>query len=88
VGSVLGEGLVFGEDGVAVAEVLTPELRAAIPGGYGRWQGMAWYNSAHLESDLYLNHPELGGSCDANTEPSKGVMPWACVESRGDALLN
>ncbi len=44
VGSVLGEGLVFGEDGVAVAEVLTPELRAAIPGGYGRWKGMAWYN--------------------------------------------
>ena len=40
---VLGEGLVFGEDGVAIAEVLTPELRAAIPGGYGRWKGMAWY---------------------------------------------
>lgn len=43
VGSVLGEGLVFGEDGVAIAEVETPELRAAIPGGYGRWKGMAWY---------------------------------------------
>jgi N4-gp56 family major capsid protein len=41
--SVLGEGLVFGEDGVAIAEVVTPELRAAIPGGYGRWKGMAWY---------------------------------------------
>lgn len=40
---VLGEGLVFGEDGVAIAEVITPELRAAIPGGYGRWKGMAWY---------------------------------------------
>jgi N4-gp56 family major capsid protein len=43
VGSVLGEGLVFGEDGVALAEVETPELRAAIPGNFGRYQAVAWY---------------------------------------------
>jgi len=42
-GSVLGEGLVFGEDGVALAEVETPELRAAIPGNFGRYQAVAWY---------------------------------------------
>jgi len=43
VGSVLGEGLVFGDDGVALAEVETPELRAAIPGNFGRYQAVAWY---------------------------------------------
>jgi len=43
VASVLGEGLVFGEDGVALAEVETPELRAAIPGNFGRYQAVAWY---------------------------------------------
>ena len=43
VGSVLGEGLVFGDDGVALAEVETPELRAAIPGNFGRFQAVAWY---------------------------------------------
>lgn len=42
-GSVLGEGLVFGDDGVALAEVETPELRAAIPGNFGRYQAVAWY---------------------------------------------
>jgi hypothetical protein len=41
--SVLGEGLVFGDDGVALAEVETPELRAAIPGNFGRYQAVAWY---------------------------------------------
>lgn len=40
---VLGEGLVFGDDGVALAEVETPELRAAIPGNFGRYQAVAWY---------------------------------------------
>ncbi len=43
VGDVLGEGLVFGDDGVALAEVETPELRAAIPGNFGRYQAVAWY---------------------------------------------
>ena len=41
--SVLGEGVVFGEDAVALAEVLTPELRAAIPGDFGRAKAVAWY---------------------------------------------
>ena len=42
-GSVLGEGVVFGQDAVAMAEVLTPELRAAIPDDFGRSKGIAWY---------------------------------------------
>lgn len=42
-GSVLGEGVVFGEDGIAMAEVMTPELRAAIPGDFGRSKAVAWY---------------------------------------------
>jgi hypothetical protein len=41
--SVLGEGVVFGKDAVAMAEVLTPELRAAIPGDFGRSRAVAWY---------------------------------------------
>ena len=42
-GSVLGEGVVFGEDGIAMAEVLTPELRAAMPADFGRSKAVAWY---------------------------------------------
>lgn len=42
-GSVLGEGVVFGDDGVAIAEAMTPELRAAIPGDFGRSRAVAWY---------------------------------------------
>lgn len=42
-GSVLGEGVVFGEDGVVMAEVLTPELRMAIPKNFGRFHSIAWY---------------------------------------------
>jgi N4-gp56 family major capsid protein len=42
-GSILGEGVVFGEDGVAIAEAMTPELRAAIPGDFGRSKAVAWY---------------------------------------------
>jgi N4-gp56 family major capsid protein len=42
-GSVLGEGVVFGEDGVALAEAMTPELRAAIPSDFGRSRAVAWY---------------------------------------------
>ena len=41
--SVLGEGVVFGEDGVAMAEAETPELRAAIPQDFGRSKALAWY---------------------------------------------
>lgn len=42
-GSVLGEGVVFGEDAFALAEALTPELRAAIPSDFGRQRAVAWY---------------------------------------------
>lgn len=41
--SVLGEGVVFGADAVAMAEAQTPELRAAIPADFGRSQAVAWY---------------------------------------------
>jgi len=42
-GSVLGEGVVFGSDFVAMAEVLSPEMRAAIPQDFGRSKAVAWY---------------------------------------------
>ncbi len=42
-GSVLGEGVVFGQDAIAMAEVLTPELRAAQPEDFGRSKAVAWY---------------------------------------------
>lgn len=42
-GSVLGEGVVFGADAVAMPEVATPELRAAIPQDFGRQKAVAWY---------------------------------------------
>lgn len=41
--SVLGEGVIFGKDAVAMAEVLTPELRAGIPADFGRAKAVAWY---------------------------------------------
>lgn len=40
---VLGEGVIFGDEGVVMAEALTPELRAAIPGDFGRSRAVAWY---------------------------------------------
>lgn len=49
-GSVLGEGVVFGADAVAMAEALTPELRAAMPQDFGRQRAVAWYGI--LEFDL------------------------------------
>lgn len=42
-GSVLGEAVFFGADAVAMAVVLDPELRAAIPGDFGRQKSVAWY---------------------------------------------
>lgn len=42
--SVLGEGVVFGEDAVAFVEVQAPELRAKIAEDYGRSKGVAWYS--------------------------------------------
>lgn len=41
--SVLGEGVVFGADFVAMAEALTPELRAAMPQDLGRQKSVGWY---------------------------------------------
>jgi N4-gp56 family major capsid protein len=41
--SVLGEGVVFGSDAIAMAEVLTPELRAESKGDFGRARAVAWY---------------------------------------------
>ncbi len=42
-GSVLGEAIFFGADAVAMAVVQDPELRAAIPGDFGRSKAVAWY---------------------------------------------
>lgn len=42
-GSVLGEGVVFGADSVAMAEVETPELRAGLPADLGRRKLVGWY---------------------------------------------
>lgn len=42
-GSVLGEVVVFGDDPVVMAEVLTPELRAAIPGNFGLQRAVSWF---------------------------------------------
>ena len=42
-GSVLGEAVIFGEDAVAMAVVQDPELRAMIPGDFGRQKAVAWY---------------------------------------------
>ncbi len=41
--SVLGEGVMFGADAVVMAEVLSPELRAAVRGDFGRSRAVAWY---------------------------------------------
>lgn len=40
---VLGEAIIFGDDGVAMAVAQDPELRAKIPTDYGRSKGVAWY---------------------------------------------
>ena len=42
-GSVLGEVLVVGEEPVLMAEVLSPELRAAIPGNFGLQRSVGWF---------------------------------------------
>lgn len=42
-GSALGEGVVFGEDAVAMVEAMTPELRAGMPQDFGRQRAVAWY---------------------------------------------
>lgn len=42
-GSVLGEAVFFGDDPVAMASVMDPELRAKESEDYGRSRGVAWY---------------------------------------------
>lgn len=42
-GSVLGEGVFFGEDPVVMAVAQDPELRAKESEDYGRSKGVAWY---------------------------------------------
>lgn len=42
-GSVLGEGVVFGEDAVALAEARTPELVVGVSTDFGRDRAVAWY---------------------------------------------
>lgn len=42
-GSVLGEAVFFGDDPVAMANVMDPELRAKESDDYGRSKGVAWY---------------------------------------------
>lgn len=42
-GSVLGEGVVFGDDAVYMAEAVSPELRAGMPQDFGRSRAVAWY---------------------------------------------
>jgi N4-gp56 family major capsid protein len=42
-GSVLGEAVFFGDDAVAMAVAEDPELRAAVPGDFGRVKAVAWY---------------------------------------------
>jgi N4-gp56 family major capsid protein len=57
-GSVLGEGVVLGEDAVALAEAMTPELRAALPQDFGRSRAVAWY--AILEFDIIWDTGNAG----------------------------
>jgi N4-gp56 family major capsid protein len=40
---VLGEAVIFGQDAVAMAVALDPELRAGIPQDFGRQKSIAWY---------------------------------------------
>lgn len=42
-GSVLGEGVIFGEDAVAMAVAEDPELRMEYAKDFGRLQAVAWY---------------------------------------------
>jgi N4-gp56 family major capsid protein len=57
-GGICGEGVVFGKDAVAIAEAMTPELRAKIPEDYGRKKGVAWYGV--LGWGLVWNSPNAG----------------------------
>lgn len=49
-GGVLGEGVFFGSEAVAMAVVLDPELRAEIPRDFGRQKAIAWYGICEFGS--------------------------------------
>lgn len=55
--SVLGEGVVFGDDAVAMAEAMTPELRAAIPADFGRQKAVAWYGILAMDTVWDTGNP-------------------------------
>lgn len=38
-----GSGVVFGRDSVIMVTAVTPHLRAALPGNFGRFKAIAWY---------------------------------------------
>lgn len=56
--SILGEGLVFGANAVAMAEAMTPELRAGIPQDLGRSRIVGWYGI--IEADIYWDTANPG----------------------------
>lgn len=56
--SQLGEGVVFGDEAVAMAEAMTPELRAGIPDDFGRSKAVAWYGI--LEMDVIWDTGNAG----------------------------
>lgn len=55
--SVLGEGVVFGDDAVAMVEAMTPELRAAIPSDFGRSKAVAWYGIVAMDTIWDTGNP-------------------------------
>ena len=57
-GSVLGEGFVFGDEGLYLAEVMTPELRAGLPEDFGRSKSVAWYGI--LKYDIAWDTANVG----------------------------
>lgn len=48
-GTLGADAVFFGDDAVGLAEALTPELRAAIPGDFGRSRSVAWYGILRME---------------------------------------
>ena len=44
-----GQAVIFGQDAVALAEVMTPELRVAAPDDFGRSRAVAWYGILNFD---------------------------------------
>lgn len=55
---VLGEAVIFGDDAVAMAVAVEPELRAKVPTDFGRSKAVAWYGV--LEFGLVWNSANAG----------------------------